>query len=250
MALGKWRFHAGLWPTLAMLLLCALFLRLALWQWDRAEYKRGLLKAYAEQAEHPPVDLDTTLRGAPLEALPPYLKVTASGRYDSTRQVLLEDMTHDSQVGYEVLTPFLMEGGGIVLVDRGWLPRSADGKKLPDVAVAGEPRTVSAVLGTLPVPGLRLGKAAKPAAGWPKVLFYPTLAELTPLYGPQLLTPVLHLDPGQPDGYARALTLDVGFPPERHLAYAFQWVLLAAAVFAVWLVVNLHRRKREEERRG
>lgn len=250
MRLGKWRFRAGLWPTLAMLLLCALFLRLALWQWDRAAYKRGLLVAYAAQAARPPVSLDAVLGDPTLESLPPYLRVTATGRYDPARQILLQDMTRDGRVGDEVLTPFLMQGGVIVLVDRGWIPAAEDGRTLPDIAVSDGPRRVQGVIGTLPVPGLRLGEPAKTAPGWPKVLFYPAIADLIPLYGSKLMTPVLHLDPREPDGYARALTLDVGFPPERHLAYAFQWLMLALAVFAVWLVVNLRRVKREEARDG
>src|SRR5579863_5946446 len=250
MQLGKWRFRAGLWPTLAMLLLCALFLRLAVWQWDRAAYKRGLLAAYAAQEARPPVSLDAVLQDATLAGLPPYLRVSATGRYDPARQILLQDMTRDEEVGYEVLTPFRMQGGVIALVDRGWIPVARDGKTLPDIAVGDAPRRIDAVLGTLPVPGLRLGTPAKPAAGWPKLLFYPTIADLLPLYGPKLMTPVLHLDPKLPDGYARETTLDVGFPPERHLAYAFQWVMLALAVFAVWLVVNLRRRKQTEAKDG
>ena len=250
MRLGKWRFRAGPWPTLAMLLLCTLFLRLAVWQWDRAEYKRGLLAAYAEQGARKPVSLDALLRDPTLESLPPYLRVIASGRYDPARQILLEDMTRGEDVGYEVLTPFLMQSGIIALVDRGWIPVAADNKTLPDITVSDGPRQIQAVIGSLPVPGLRLGQPAKPAAGWPKLLFYPASADLVPLYGPKLMTPVLHLDPSEPDGYRRELTLDVGFPPERHLAYAFQWVMLALAVFAVWLVVNFRRRKQTEAKDG
>jgi len=229
-----------------MLVLCALFIRLAVWQWDRAEYKRGLLRAYAEQAAKPPMPLESAMKDGTLAALPPYGRVSAAGRYDSTRQILLQDMTRDADVGYEVLTPFLLENGGIALVDRGWLPRAEDGKTLPDISVPGDQRRIEATLGTLPAPGLRLGQGAKPAEGWPKLLFYPGMADLAPLYGPQLLAPVLHLDAEQPDGYRRELTLDVGFPPERHLGYAFQWLMLAVAVFAVWLIVNLRRAKRQD----
>jgi surfeit locus 1 family protein len=243
------------------------------WQWDRAAYKRGLLAAYAEQGARKPVSLDALLRDPTLESLPPYLRVTATGHYDPARQILLEDMTRGEEVGYEVLTPFMMQGGVIALVDRGWIPVAEDDVQgstsaaggrgattvapgavnigsLPDIAVSDAPRQLQAVIGTLPVPGLRLGQPAKPAAGWPKLLFYPVTADLVPLYGPKLMTPVLHLDPSEPDGYGRELTLDVGFPPERHLAYAFQWVMLALAVFAVWLVVNFRRRKQTEAKDG
>ena len=228
-----------------MLALCALFLSLADWQWHRGEYKQALLAQYAAQAKRAPVSLDALLADSTLESLPPYLKVDALGSYDPTRQVLLQDMTHDGDVGYEVLTPFLMQDGVVVLVDRGWAAADRAGNA-PDVAVSGNPRRIVAAVGTLPEPGLKLGQPGKPAAGWPKLMFYPTLAELRPFFGPKLMTPVLHLDPTQPDGYVRDTTLNVGLPPERHWGYMFQWLMLAAAVFLVWLVVNLRRGRKEQ----
>src|SRR5215472_9741282 len=168
MTRGKWRFRPALWPTLAMLLLCASFLRLAVWQWDRGAYKRALLAAYAEQAARLPVSLNGVLQDSTLESFPEYLKVKAEGRYDPSRQMLLEDMTHEGVVGYEVLTPFTLSGGPLLLVDRGWVAATATGAA-PDVAVPGDARSIKGMLGTLPVPGLRLGKPAPPAAGWPKL---------------------------------------------------------------------------------
>src|SRR5579885_2767698 len=209
-----------------MLALCALFLRLAVWQWDRAEYKRQMLAQYQAQGERVPVSLDALLADPTLESFPPYLRVTASGSYDSRRQVLLQDMTRDDQVGYEVLTPFLMQGGAIALVDRGWVPMDVKGAA-PDVSVDAKPRVVTASIGLLPMPGIRLGQAPALAAGWPKLMLYPTLDDLRPLFGPKLMTPLLHLEPGQPDGYLREQTVDVGLPPSRHLGYAFQWTALA-----------------------
>src|SRR5215469_11001209 len=117
-----------------MLLLCALFARLSVWQWDRAGYKQQLLAQYQAQGRRAPVPLDALLRDPTLESLPPYLRISASGRYDSGRQILLQDMTHDGDVGYEVLTPFLMQGGVIVLVDRGWVAADRAGNA-PDVSV-------------------------------------------------------------------------------------------------------------------
>lgn len=229
-----------------MLALCALFLRLAVWQWQRAEYKRELLTQYQAQGARVPVSLDALLADPTLESFPPYLRVEAVGRYDSSRQVLLEDMTHDGEVGFEVLTPLMMQGGAIALVDRGWVAADPKGAP-PAVDVANGPRQVLASLGTLPVPGIRLGQSTPPMAAWPRRMFYPTIRDLLGVYGAKLMTPVLHLEPGQPDGYVREQTLDVGLPPSRHLGYAFQWTALAMAVFGVWLVVNLRRRRNTGE---
>ena len=228
-----------------MLLLCALFLRLGVWQWQRAAYKRALLAAYAEQTARPPVDLNAVLQDATLESFPQYLKVRAEGSYDGSRQLLLEDMTHDGAVGYEVLTPFQLTGGLLLLVDRGGVAATSTGAA-PDLAVTGGIHSIHGILGTLPVPGLRLGKPAAPAPGWPKLLFYPQRRDVTELYGDRLLVPILRLDVADADGYVREYSPEVGLPPERHLAYAFQWAALALAVFGVWLVVNLRRGKKSE----
>jgi surfeit locus 1 family protein len=228
-----------------MLLLCVLFVRLAVWQWDRAGYKQRLLAQYEAQGKRTPVPLDALLRDPTLESFPPYLRVSAAGSYDSSHQILLQDMSHDSQVGYEVLTPLLMQGGVITLVDRGWVAGDEKGGA-PDVSVATGPRQLQASIGLLPEPGLKLGKPAPPSQEWPKLMFYPSLAEIRPFFGPKLMTPVLHLEPGQPDGYLREVTLNVGMPPSRHLGYAFQWAILAVAVFTVWLVVNLRGSRRKQ----
>lgn len=230
-----------------MLVLCALFLRLGVWQWHRAAYKRALLAAYAEQTARSPVDLNGVLQDSTLESFPQYLRVRAEGSYDGSRQLLLEDMTHDGAVGYEVLTPFRLTGGLLLLVDRGWVAATPAGAA-PDVRVKDASRSIQGMLGTLPVPGLRLGQPAPPAAGWPKIVFYPQRADVAAFYGDKLLVPILHLDPADADGYVREYSPDVGLPPARHLAYAFQWVALALAVFAVWLVVNLRRGKQSEAR--
>jgi len=244
--LGKREFRPGLWPTLAMLLLCALFLRLGWWQWGRAEYKRNLLTEYAAQIVRPPLRL-AQVGAAALAGLPPNRRVQIQGRYDGEHQLLLEDMIRDGVVGYEVLTPFQTADGSELLVDRGWVAVDARSGRPPAVEVADVPRRITAALGKLPVAGLRLGRPAAPSAAWPKIMFYPQAAELAAVYGPKLLPHVLLLDPAEPDGYRRETQLDVGFPPERHLAYAFQWLALAVAVFIVWLWVNLRPSRKEAE---
>src|SRR5262245_9846651 len=54
-------------------------------------------------------------------------RVTATGTYDATHEVLVRNRTADSQVGFEIITPFVLTDGSVVLVDRGWIPPSAGG---------------------------------------------------------------------------------------------------------------------------
>lgn len=242
MNLGNWRFRPTLWPTLAAIVMFAILIRLGIWQLHRADYKRALLQQYSHSEKLPPLDLGQSLGNAPDSTLTRYRHVEAKGHYDATRQVLLQDMQHEGAIGYEVLTPFVLEPGQrMVMVDRGWLARPATGSSpVPAITVTQAARTIEGVIGILPVPGIRLGKETIPD-GWPKILLYPRHATLRKLYGTALARPVVLLDANQPDGFVRDWQPDVGFPPVRHLAYALQWFALAAALAVIWIVVNLKR---------
>ncbi|MDE2234936.1 MAG: SURF1 family protein [Gammaproteobacteria bacterium] len=241
MRLGKWQFRPGLWPTLATAVMLVVLVTLGFWQLRRADYKRMLLAQYHTASTRPPVSVNASLASGGLGALGRYQHVRAAGRYDSSRQVLLEDMQQNGQVGYQVLTPLLLEPGHqILLVNRGFIARRADLNSLPDVQVADTDRNVTGVLGILPVPGIRLGKTTV-SAGWPKLLLYPRYRNLKELYGNQLLKPVLLLDKHDADGFVRDWQPNIGFPPVRHDAYALQWFAMAVALFIIWIVVNSKR---------
>ena len=221
-------------------------LALAQWQLGRAREKEALIAAFdAGGGEAVPLSV-----AAPAE-LPRYQRVTVAGRYEPGRQVLLDNMPSASgQAGYRVLTPFRREdGGSLVLVERGWVPLGADRSQRPDVAVGGEPRAVTGRLDGLPVPGLRLGEARAPdAAGWPLVLNFPVTADLEAALGEPVEARILLLDADQPDGYQRAWRPSMGFPPERHLGYAIQWLALALVVLVAFVATGLQPRNPDTDR--
>ena len=221
-------------------------LALANWQLGRAREKEALIAAFdAGGGEAVPLSV-----AAPAE-LPRYQRVTVAGRYEPGRQVLLDNMpSATGQAGYRVLTPFRREDGGpLVLVDRGWVPLGADRSRRPDVAVGGEPRAVTGRLDGLPVPGLRLGEARAPdAAGWPLVLNFPVTADLEAALGEPVEARILLLDADQPDGYERAWRPSMGFPPERHLGYAIQWLALALVVLVAFVATGLQPRNPDTDR--
>lgn len=221
-------------------------LALANWQLGRAREKEALIAAFdAGGGEAVPLSV-----AAPAE-LPRYQRVTVAGRYEPGRQVLLDNMPSASgQAGYRVLTPFRREDGGpLVLVDRGWVPLGADRSRRPDVAVGGEPRAVTGRLDGLPVPGLRLGEARAPdSAGWPLVLNFPVTADLEAALGEPVEARILLLDADQPDGYERAWRPSMGFPPERHLGYAIQWLALALVVLVAFVATGLRPRNPDTDR--
>jgi surfeit locus 1 family protein len=245
MRVGKWQFNPTLWPTLVTLVLLAILIMLGNWQLRRADYKRALLAEYRQASMLPPVSLNQALDSGGFDTLERYLHVQAQGRYDSAHQVLLQNMQHGDQPVYVVLTPFVLEPKQqVLLVNRGFMARIPGTKSLPDLEVGSKTRSVSGMLGTLPTPGIRLGKTVVPP-GWPKLMLYPRYQTLKELYGGKLLKPVLLLGANQTNGFVRDWHPDIGLPPVRHDAYALQWYALALALVVIWIVVNSKRIKHD-----
>ena len=208
----------------------ALFASLGRWQLDRAEDKRELFAAFAAGSDRV-IELPTGL-----EPIGRYRRVTAGGRYDASRQFLLDNMTHDGVPGVHVLTPLLRDDGTAVIVNRGFVPSGGRRNQLPDLPAGGEPRRVSGRMDFLPRPAVEL--EAPPSSGWPRLLSFPRAGDLASALDTPVHPQVLLLDADQPDGYLRDWQ-PPGMTPEKHVGYAVQWFGLAAAVFVTWFVLSI-----------
>jgi surfeit locus 1 family protein len=228
---GRSRFAPRPLPTLLMAAAVVAFGALGNWQLGRAEEKRQLERDFS--AGGPAIEY----RRLPADA-PRFERVRLGGRYDADHQFLLDNRSHESVAGVEVLTPFLLDDGRAVLVNRGWLPYGRTRHDLPAVDVAGDEREVVGRIDDLPRPGIWL--EAPPATGWPRLVQYPTMPELSAALGRELEPRQVLLDPGVPDGYVRNWSVP-GTTPDRHLGYAVQWFALAALAGAIWFVLSLRR---------
>ena len=230
LTIGSRVFAPRLWPTLLLVPVLGLLVGLGQWQLHRANEKRSLQAAFARGAETP-----VALPAVPTEAMR-YVRVRAEGRYSGERQFLLDNITHEGVAGYRVVTPFEIDGGVLLLVDRGWIPVGTDRAQLPNVRVGERVRVVTGRLDLPPQAGMRLSAAAE--SGWPRRMSFPRLDALAQTLNRPLYPRLLLLDPGQPDGYVRDWQPG-GMPPERHLGYAVQWFALALTLLVSFFVVNL-----------
>lgn len=236
--IGQRLFAPGLYAIAATVAALTGFTGLGLWQLERAAEKRALLAEYADGQR-----TTVLLNAASAATLPRYQRVTARGHFDATRQILLDNMPSGGGApGYQVLTPFLLDEGGAVLVNRGWLPLGRNRNELPALDVNEESRQIVGLMDRLPVPGMRLAAAGKPTTSWPRVLNFPEYGELAEIYGASLVESVLLLDPEGADGFARDWSVRVGVGPLRHVGYAIQWFALGVALIVIFVVVNLKRR--------
>src|SRR4030095_1031828 len=115
--IGARVFEARWLPTLATLALMAALLTLGFWQLDRMREKEALFAAFAAGSRE-----TVDLRSLPADRRARYQHAWVTGRFDSEHQILLDNMTHQGQVGYRVLTPLMFGADRTLLVDRGWIP--------------------------------------------------------------------------------------------------------------------------------
>src|SRR4051794_36480037 len=105
------------------------------WQLHRYQ-ERSALNARIDAADSAaPVPLTSLLArpAAPSTAGPApgtdlaWTKVTVTGRYDPTHEIQARGRTVNGDIGFEIVTPLLLDDGTAVLVDRGWVPAPAAG---------------------------------------------------------------------------------------------------------------------------
>jgi surfeit locus 1 family protein len=238
MKLGSRVFAPRPLTTALTLVMLAVLLSLGHWQLHRADQKRALYDAFDKGTDSSrALDLQTP-------ALPRYQHIEAQGKYDGSRQILIDNMTNaDGRAGYFVITPFALAGGGWLLVNRGWVPLGPSRATVPSVEVSGEARTIRGRADHLPVAGIQMGRPAALRAPFPAVANFPDHAEIERLLKESSwarATALVLLDPDQPDGYVRQWQAP-GFPPLRHVAYAVQWFGLALALCVIYLLTNVRR---------
>ncbi|HEX7381129.1 MAG TPA: SURF1 family protein [Nevskiaceae bacterium] len=235
-------FRPRWWSCLIALLGCSALCGLGVWQ-----IQRGLQKAtYLEQHKLAQATPAKSLAALDDRALPPEaraIRVWADGHYDAHRQLLMDGQSHGEQTGYDVLTPFILADGHVVMVNRGWVPRAVDSQP-PDtsrLAVGRRPRRIEGLWRSLPRPALRLAGDGCAAQAWPRHVLYPTDGDLRCLYGERIRHGVVELDARLPDGYVRDWADPVGFPPVRHYGYAAQWFMFSLIGLFLFYRLNLRR---------
>jgi cytochrome oxidase assembly protein ShyY1 len=147
---ARWLGFAAL-----MLALAAVMVGLGFWQLSRYHERSSVNARINAALRADPVQVSQVL---PVGAAPPagaaWTRVRATGRYDTTHQVLARDRSSDSGVGYEVLTPLVLADGSAVLVDRGWLPAGPGGAGVVP-AVPPPPSGQQTIVGRVHLPESR-----------------------------------------------------------------------------------------------
>ncbi|MEU5183724.1 SURF1 family cytochrome oxidase biogenesis protein [Streptomyces longwoodensis] len=235
--------------TLVALLLIPTMIRLGVWQMHRYDERsaRNQLVSDALGADPVPVERLTS-PGHTVTTGQRYRTVTATGHFDTAREeVVRRRVNGDEQVGFHVLTPFVLTDGSVVLVNRGWIPADAPSQTaFPKVPAPPAGRVT--VTGRLMPDETTAASGIKDLKGLParQVMLINSEQEARRL-GARVLGGYLAQTAPEPRGGTPEL---VGRPGMENAAlnyaYAIQWWLFAACVPVGWVVLA----RREARDRG
>ena len=239
--------RVALWPTVIALPAFVALLALGTWQVDRAAWKRELI---AER---------TTAIAGPVTALPRdrealdklgFRRVSVSGEFLHDKELLLANrhlylavQLQMSRAGYHVLTPFRMaDGGGLILVNRGWIPLA---RQDPSSRLAGQidgPTTVEGFTRRPASASMFAPHNDRATGTW----YWVDLAAMGDALGLTLLPIVIEAgEAANPGGLPLGGQTRVDLP-DNHLPYAFVWYALAVALAVIYVLY--HRRRPAPER--
>jgi surfeit locus 1 family protein len=220
-------------PPVAGVAFVIVFVSLGLWQLDRAGEKNALMDQFEADAPYEqPSDYNT---------LEEFDRIAAHGQFQGDRQILIDNIPKGGRIGYFVITPFRpARNEPLLLVNRGWVPKTGLADDVADIAVAGDYMTVQGLVGHLPRVAIRPGDAFAVHGDWPRTALYPSLDEIAAELGEEVLPVILLLGPDAAGGFVRNWEPDIS-GPMTHYSYAFQWFSMATAVV---LLVGWHIRKR------
>lgn len=206
---------------------------LGFWQLRRADEKIALQAAIDRQGAKTPLtaaQLRQTDDPLPLV----HQRVVLRGVWSVDSTVYLDNRQMDAKVGFFVVTPLVLEGGGVLLVQRGWAPRNFGNRtQLPQVQT---PTGVVEVEGRIALAPSKLFEPGTDSAGTIRQNL--DLAQFRTETGLPLMA-ITVLQSGAPSEGLRRTWPAFNLGVDKHYGYAFQWFALAAlvAVLTIWFQI-------------
>ncbi|WP_326597540.1 SURF1 family protein [Streptomyces brevispora] len=236
------------WLILALLALVMIptMVELGFWQLHRHEHKVAQNSLISHNLKAKPVPVAAlTSPGHTVPRSDYWRAVKATGTYDEKHQVVVRRRTStDGSIGFHVLVPFDLRGGGTVMINRGWIPTADDQRAFPDVPAA--PKGEVTVTGRLKADETTGSSGIKDLSDLPdRQVMLINSAEQSKLLSRPVLGGYLEQTGPVPSGDTPELIEapdDSSIGP--HMAYAVQWWLFAAGV-PVGYGVLARREKRD-----
>jgi surfeit locus 1 family protein len=229
-------------PTLMTLPAVLLMLGLGTWQLERLAWKTALIADRVERTTAPPIPLPSTIGDDE------YRQVRVAGEFLHEKEMHLVAHSQRGNVGFQVITPLRLEGGGHLLVSRGWVPQD---RRDPVRRAAGQVAGRVELEAVLRAAGRHgwLTPDNNPERNVWFTIDVPAMARYAGL-DPAAVRP-FYVDAGpapNPGGYPLGGQTRVNLPND-HLQYAITWYSLGIAFMVIYLVY-VRRQRRDEARTG
>jgi surfeit locus 1 family protein len=227
-------------PCLIALVAIVIFVGLGTWQLQRKAWKEALIASLEQRLSAPPVDLPLRERWAKLDrASDEFRRVKFSATFVPSAEALVytsgSALRSDvSGSGYWVLAPAHLAAGGLVVVNRGFVP---EGRQDPATREAGTPSGLANFVGVMRWPESRGAFSPKDEPG--RNLWFvrdPTAIAAAKKWGEVAAFYIELESPQAPGGLPRAGQLKANLRNE-HLQYAITWyglALVAVTMFVFW----------------
>ena len=215
--------------------LIILFVTLGIWQLGR-----GNIKADIENSMNGAGDTYENLR-LPILNLEGarYKNIKLYGKYDSNKQLILDNQVREGVVGYNVFTPFYTANDKKwVLVDRGWIPQGENRSTFPEISISTSKSELQ-ISGSVYVPygkPYSLGGIADGEdKGWPRRIQFVDYEQIGERLGVSVEPFTMRLASSEQHGYKRNWQAAM-MSANKHYGYSFQWFAMAIAVIVLWWV--------------
>ncbi len=241
---GKRRFRPTLWATVFTIPALVILLALGSWQVQRLYWKEEQIALRHERSQPPGMALPASFPDP--EGIE-FTRVTLKGEFLHDQEFYLGARTESGRVGIAVVTPFRLQDGRTILVNRGWVPED---KRDPATRLAGQIAGEIEIDALLRTDGWKGFDFAKPPND-PADRFYFWLD--LPVMAEGVDGPIIE------EVYADAVASDVpgGLPvggqtriqlKNDHLEYAITWYSFAVILLVIYFL--FHYRREDEASKG
>lgn len=232
------QYHFSFISLILVILVVSLCFYLAAWQMQRAENKQQRLDYIAAMQNKGELDW-AKLNNLPATFNKTGLQLKTTGKLDSHKYWLLDNRTLNGRAGYDVITIFYPSTFNsaikqeALLVNFGWIPQGDSRNHLPKIQLPTQEITINVQLKQGDLAGFYLSDAGLTAQGWPKQIQFIDIRMQTEQSSLQLVNFMAYAMDKNP--LAQPHYQSVVMPPEKHHAYALQWLLIGFAALGIFI---------------
>ena len=222
----KNKFNPGIRITIFFVFFGILFFSLGLWQIERGQAKTTILAEFEDNLSKTPVYLNQESKK--------WDRVYVKGKWDNSKQILVDNVINRGIAGYKVLTPLrIIETNQLILVDRGWIKQNKYREILPNIELIEADEVVSGIL-EYPELGLVLSEDLV-SKEWPKISQTKNLEVISKEYDEFIYPMILLADPILKNSLEYIKITPTNMTPTKHYGYSAQWFLMFLVLCLMYL---------------